>query len=85
MLPIEFSNQYFCNILGIESIGSVAAVEMLHRSNLIALVGGGAMPKFAENTGTDFHRMNLLDISTSFVSKCLLFTMVFKYEPLHEP
>lgn len=36
--------------LGIESIGSVAAVEMLHRSNLIALVGGGAMPKFAENT-----------------------------------
>ncbi|XP_022083569.1 WD repeat domain phosphoinositide-interacting protein 4-like isoform X3 [Acanthaster planci] len=33
-----------------DEVGSVAQVEMLHRTNLIAVVGGGAMPKFAENT-----------------------------------
>lgn len=41
----------FC-CLGIEHVGSVATAEMLHRTNLIALVGGGALPKFAENAGT---------------------------------
>ncbi|XP_013409518.1 WD repeat domain phosphoinositide-interacting protein 4-like [Lingula anatina] len=35
--------------LGIESVGSVSQVEMLQRTNLLAVVGGGAMPKFAEN------------------------------------
>ncbi|XP_064603354.1 WD repeat domain phosphoinositide-interacting protein 4-like [Liolophura sinensis] len=35
--------------LGVEHVGSVATAEMLHRTNLIALVGGGALPKFAEN------------------------------------
>ena len=38
------------SIVGIETVGSVGLVEMLHRTNLIGLVGGGAMPKFAENT-----------------------------------
>ncbi len=33
-----------------DEIGSVAQVEMLYRTNLIAIVGGGSMPKFAENT-----------------------------------
>ena len=37
--------------LGVETVGSVGQVEMLYRTNLVALVGGGAMPKFAENTG----------------------------------
>ena len=37
---------------GVELVGSVAHTEMLHRTNLLAIVGGGAMPKFAENTGT---------------------------------
>ena len=36
--------------MGLETVGSLAQVEMLHRTNLLALVGGGAMPKFAENT-----------------------------------
>ncbi|XP_067408458.1 WD repeat domain phosphoinositide-interacting protein 4 isoform X7 [Emydura macquarii macquarii] len=31
-----------------EQVGSVALVEMLHRSNLLAIVGGGGNPKFSE-------------------------------------
>jgi len=31
-------------------VGSVAKVEMLYRTNLVALVSGGRKPKFAENT-----------------------------------
>jgi len=35
---------------GMEMVGSMGQVEMLHRTNLLGLVVGGAMPKFAENT-----------------------------------
>ena len=45
---------------GIETVGSVGAAEMLHRTNLIAIVGGGAMPKFAENTSMLFLCSQLL-------------------------
>eukprot|EP00058_Branchiostoma_floridae_P011907 XP_002597395.1 hypothetical protein BRAFLDRAFT_113873 [Branchiostoma floridae] len=31
-------------------VGSVSQVEMLHRCNVVAVVGGGNKPKFAENT-----------------------------------
>ena len=31
-------------------IGSISICELLHRTNLIALVAGGSRPKFAENT-----------------------------------
>ncbi len=31
-------------------IGSIAICELLHRTNLIALVAGGSKPKFADNT-----------------------------------
>lgn len=31
--------------------GSVAHCQVLHRTNLIALVGGGSKPKFADNAG----------------------------------
>lgn len=34
---------------GIESVGSLARVEMLDRSNIMALIAGGSLPKFPEN------------------------------------
>lgn len=32
-------------------VGSIGSAEMLHRSNMIALVAGGQKPKYADNTG----------------------------------
>lgn len=34
----------------ISEMGSVINCEMLHRTNLIAIVGGGSRPKFADNS-----------------------------------
>ncbi|GAU96607.1 hypothetical protein RvY_08033 [Ramazzottius varieornatus] len=31
-------------------VGGIAECEMLYRSNLVAIIGGGSKPKFAENT-----------------------------------
>lgn len=31
-------------------MGSVGHGEMLHRTNLLAMVGGGSMPRYADNT-----------------------------------
>ncbi|XP_077993743.1 WD repeat domain phosphoinositide-interacting protein 4-like [Glandiceps talaboti] len=33
-----------------DEVGSIGLIEMLRRTNLLAIVGGGATPKFAENT-----------------------------------
>lgn len=40
---------YVC-LLDLELMGSVSICEMLHRTNLLAIVAGGSHPKFADNT-----------------------------------
>lgn len=44
----RFSNGVFPDH---EQVGSVALCSMLHRSNLLAFVGGGVNPKFSEISG----------------------------------
>lgn len=39
-----------------EQVGSVAQCSMLHRSNLLAVVGGGVNPKFSEISGELFQK-----------------------------
>lgn len=41
----------FCVFSDHEQVGSVALCSMLHRSNLLAVVGGGVNPKFSEISG----------------------------------
>lgn len=36
--------------LDVKDFGTISICEMLHRSNLLALVAGGSRPKFADNT-----------------------------------
>lgn len=40
-----------CVLADHEQVGSVALCSMLHRSNLLAVVGGGVNPKFSEISG----------------------------------
>ena len=41
---------FFLPVSDVSEMGTVASCEMLHRTNLIAIVGGGQRAKFAENT-----------------------------------
>lgn len=41
-------NSFLCVFPDHEQVGSVALCSMLHRSNLLAFVGGGINPKFSE-------------------------------------
>lgn len=48
---VKWSSSCPCSIFpDLELMGSVAICEMLHRTNLIAIVAGGSHPKFADNT-----------------------------------
>lgn len=38
-----------------DTIGSLACAEMLYRTNLLAVVGGGSYPRFDEKAGTAVH------------------------------
>uniref|UniRef100_A0A3Q2DC70 WD repeat domain 45 n=1 Tax=Cyprinodon variegatus TaxID=28743 RepID=A0A3Q2DC70_CYPVA len=49
-----------------EQVGSVALCSMLHRSNLLALVGGGVNPKFSEISG-------ICDLCPSLEKQLLVF------------
>uniref|UniRef100_A0A4W4E4H1 WD repeat-containing protein 45 n=1 Tax=Electrophorus electricus TaxID=8005 RepID=A0A4W4E4H1_ELEEL len=49
-----------------EQVGSIAHCSMLHRSNLLAVVGGGVSPRFSEISG-------LCDISPSLEKQLLVF------------
>lgn len=42
-------------------VGTISIVELLHRTNLVALVAGGSKQKFAENTGETRHVMLRID------------------------
>ena len=46
---LKFKNNSFFD-LDTSEMGTVIHCEMLHRTNLIAVVGGGPRPKFADNT-----------------------------------
>ncbi|XP_071955912.1 WD repeat domain phosphoinositide-interacting protein 4-like [Antedon mediterranea] len=54
--------------LDVDKVGSVSQVEMLKRTNLIAIVGGGSVPKFADNTvliWDDYLKEFILEITLS--------------------
>ena len=41
---------FFLNYADAAEMGTTVICEMLHRTNLIAIVGGGPRPKYADNT-----------------------------------
>ena len=43
-------------------VGGVSHAEMLGRSNLLAIVGGGQAPKFPDRNGTVIYRVTMVKI-----------------------
>ena len=44
-------NDYYMYITDTEMVGSIACADMLFRTNLLAMVGGGTAPRFDEKAG----------------------------------
>lgn len=61
-----------------EQVGSIIHCSMLHRSNLLAVVGGGVNPKFSEISGMLMCFFTSFDISIQFSCLFCLFE-VFKF------
>lgn len=53
--------------------GSVGHCQVLHRTNLIALVGGGSKPKFADNVG--MFEPQHVSLKVSFIKKKIHFIL----------
>ena len=47
-----FPSSQTYTLLDFEIVGGVAHAEMLGRTNLVAVVGGGQAPKFPDRNGT---------------------------------
>ncbi|KAK2153074.1 hypothetical protein LSH36_308g01000 [Paralvinella palmiformis] len=63
---------------GSDHVGSIGKVEMLYRTNLLALVGGGTFPKYAENTvliWDDSQEENKLALEITFAQPVLAVRM----------
>lgn len=56
------------------AVGSVAVCEMLYRTNILAIVGGGRKQKFAENTGNSFINIQIKQLLYFIIKQiCLCF------------
>jgi hypothetical protein len=51
---------------GHEQVGSVSHVEMLYRTNVMALIGGGSIPRFDEKAGKSLILYYLLSVPINF-------------------